>query len=150
MPGIEILEDHARDRSNVVFVEEPLMLGHLRPLPCAALLCALLAGCQSNHSVYIADRTSPERIHLDARAFFLREGLKETSWVPETLIGEYASPKPVRRLVFILRPLGDGWNLDLRCYDADGELDKRETGRLRDHLMIALRDAGLPAREGPF
>jgi hypothetical protein len=114
------------------------------------VLPAALASCHVSHSVYVADRISPERIHAGARSYFSREGLAETSWNADDLSGEYASEKPPRRLRLLIRPLGDGWNLDLRCYDAAGELDKRETGRLRDRLLLALRDEGLPAREGPF
>ncbi|MBK9383987.1 MAG: hypothetical protein IPN34_04095 [Planctomycetes bacterium] len=116
----------------------------------AALLALALASCHRSHSVYIADRVSPERIHAGARSYFAKEGYREQSWDPDDLSGEFTHEKAGRKTRLLLRPLGDGWNLDLRCYDAAGDLEKRETGRLRDRLLEALRDEGLPAREGPF
>lgn len=117
----------------------------------AAILIAALAGCQTSHSVYVADRISPERLHAGARSYLVgREGFAETTWSAEDLRGELTHAKSGRRLALLIRPLGDGWNLDLRCYTAEGTLDRRETGRLRDRVLQALRDEGLPAREGPF
>ncbi|MBL8899248.1 MAG: hypothetical protein JNM84_16550 [Planctomycetes bacterium] len=116
----------------------------------AFCLAVALASCHRSHSVYVADRVSPERIHAGARSYLAKEGFREESWNDDDLSGEYSSEKSARRLRLLVRPLGDGWNLDLRCYDADGELDKRETGRLRDRLLESLLAEGLPAREGPF
>lgn len=115
-----------------------------------AIAAAALPSCFTSQSVYIADRASTARIHLGAREALAREGLKEKSWKEETLSGEYTSAKPVRRLLLVVRPLGDGWNIELRAYGEDGLLDKRETGRLRDRLLTSLREEGLDAREGPF